>query len=146
MATLAEILAKKNAAPASTLPESASEATPAAVDVVVTTLTEPSTPLSPVEQLAENVMLEIRARIKSLEGYIGPELRAEMDSLRTALLENPAACALLMPEDIGALADAHRRKLGIAVAQAAASKKPAAGKSSIAKMSNQQILDNLADL
>lgn len=144
MATLAEILAKKNAAQPA-VQEQPLQATPAPEVVEAVALTAPA-PLSPVEQLAENTMLEIRARIQSLEGYIGSELRAEMDSLRNALLENPAACALLMPEDIGALADAHRRKLGIAVAQAAASKKPAAGKSSIAKMSNQQILDNLADL
>lgn len=140
MATLAEILAKKATA------QPAVQEQPAAPEVVeAVALTAPA-PISPMEQLAENTMLEIRARIQALEGYIGPELRAEMDSLRTALLENPAACALLMPEDIGALADAHRRKLGIAVAQAAASKKTSAGKSSITKMSNQQIIANLADL
>lgn len=43
----------------------------------------------------------IRSMIQNLSEVGESGLRQEMDKLKVALKENPAACELLMPEDIG---------------------------------------------
>ncbi len=49
----------------------------------------------------EQLALEIQGRIKQLEELSGAEIKTEMDDLKVVLLKNPAACQLLLPEDIG---------------------------------------------
>ncbi|EKD22446.1 MAG: hypothetical protein ACD_86C00003G0009 [uncultured bacterium] len=65
---------------------------------------------------------ELQLRISRLTDFNGDDLKLEMASLKKAILENPAACSLLLPEDIGMAVAALRRMVGVAVAKAAASK------------------------
>lgn len=46
---------------------------------------------------------EIQLRIAQLETLSDADLKTEMDDLKMCLLRNPAACDLLLPEDIGIL-------------------------------------------
>lgn len=50
---------------------------------------------------AENMAHEIRLRIQALSDLSTTDLKFEMDDLKQVLIKNPAACALLLPEDIG---------------------------------------------
>jgi hypothetical protein len=52
---------------------------------------------------------EIATRIRLLNEMSEASLRDEMRELKTALKENPSACALLMDEDIGLLVSNLRR-------------------------------------
>jgi hypothetical protein len=52
---------------------------------------------------------EISTRIALLNNMSEADLKNEMRELKVALKENPAACALLMDEDIGALVSALRK-------------------------------------
>jgi len=45
----------------------------------------------------------LQARIANLTNMLPADLPSEMDSLREALLANPTACLMLLPEDIGQL-------------------------------------------
>lgn len=77
----------------------------------------------------QQVVSELRIRIQNLFPVNGLELSREMDSLKTALLENPAACTLLTDEDIGACVSHLRRITGMALASASSKeKKPRAAK------------------
>lgn len=75
------------------------------------------------EQLAH----EIQARIQQLSDLSGTSLKNEMDDLKLCLLKNPAACELLLPEDIGMAVAAIKKLLGHAIAAAtpARGRKPA---------------------
>jgi len=68
------------------------------------------------------VASEISIKIKNLCNFDGESLKGEMTSLKKALLENPAACSLLHPEDIGEAIANLRRMVGIALASATAPK------------------------
>lgn len=70
------------------------------------------------EQLAH----EIQARIQQLSDLSGTSLKNEMDDLKLCLLKNPAACELLLPEDIGMAVAAIKKLLGHAIATATAEK------------------------
>lgn len=70
----------------------------------------------------EQVVSEIRQKISLLCNFNGDSLRTEMSQLKSALLENPAACSLLLDEDIGLAVASLRRMVGIAVASANAPK------------------------
>lgn len=76
----------------------------------------------------EQVASEIKQKIARLADFEGDSLAGEMAALKKALLENPAACSLLLPEEIGACVAALRRKLGIAIASASAPKEKKAAK------------------
>lgn len=82
------------------------------------------------ETEVKQVASEISAKINLLTDFSGESLKGEMASLKKALLENPAAAALLLPEDIGKAVAAIRRMVGIAIASANApkEKKPAKSK------------------
>ena len=69
----------------------------------------------------EQVYSEISQRIKTLEAMSGDDLKNEMVDLKKALLENPQACMLLLPEEIGSLVSSLRKITGIAIATASAS-------------------------
>ena len=94
----------------------------------------------------EQVYSEISQRIKTLEGMSGDDLKNEMMDLKKALLENPQACMLLLPEEIGSMVSHLRKITGIAIATASAKtskkKEPkAAGK----KLTAQELADALND-
>lgn len=70
----------------------------------------------------EQAASEIKLKISLLCNFDGDSLKSEMASLKTALLENPAACSLLHDEDIGLAVASLRRMVGVAVAAANAPK------------------------
>ena len=68
----------------------------------------------------EQIYSEISQRIKQLEELSGDDLKNEMMNLKKALLENPQACMLLLPDEIGAMVSSLRKITGIAIATASA--------------------------
>lgn len=70
----------------------------------------------------EQVFSEIKQKISLLATFDGDSLKTEMASLKKAILENPAACSLLLEEDIGMAVAALRRMVGVAVTTATAPK------------------------
>ena len=94
----------------------------------------------------EQVYSEISQRIKTLEAMSGDSLKDEMVDLKKALLENPQACMLLLPEEIGSMVSSLRKITGIAIATASAKTKKAPGeKKASKKMTAQELADALND-
>ena len=94
----------------------------------------------------EQVYSEISQRIKTLEGMSGDDLKNEMMDLKKALLENPQACMLLLPEEIGSLVSSLRKITGIAIATASAKTKKAPGEKKAAKkMTPEELAAALED-
>lgn len=69
---------------------------------------------------------DVLPRINSLVALSGEALEKEMSILKKALIENPDACALMLPTDIGKMVEALRRITGQALTDAVA--KPKGGK------------------
>ena len=88
------------------------------------------------EQISQTAH-EIQARIQQLSDLSGTSLKNEMDDLKLCLLKNPAACELLLPEDIGMAVAAIKKLLGHALATATTAEKPARGR----KPAVQLVLD-----
>lgn len=65
---------------------------------------------------------EIQARIKQLQDLDPEPLQGAMKDLKAALMQNPAACSLLLPEDIGEMVAALRKITGEAVVTATVKK------------------------
>jgi hypothetical protein len=84
---------------------------------------------------------EISQRICQLEELVGEDLKNEMAALKAAILENPAASALLQDSDIGKLVSALRKITGtaIATASAAKAKTPKEPKTAAKKMTAAEI-------
>ena len=57
----------------------------------------------------KQLCFEIQARISQLEELSEADLKTEMDDLKMVLLQNPVACTLLLPEDIGKAVAAIKR-------------------------------------
>jgi len=57
----------------------------------------------------KQLCFEIQARINQLEELSETDLKTEMDDLKMVLLQNPVACTLLLPEDIGKAVAAIKR-------------------------------------
>ena len=57
----------------------------------------------------KQLCFEIQARINQLEELSETDLKTEMDDLKMVLLQNPVACILLLPEDIGKAVAAIKR-------------------------------------
>ena len=94
----------------------------------------------------EQAYSEISQRIKALESLSGDDLKNEMINLKKALLENPQACMLLLPEEIGSMVSHLRKITGIAIATASAKTKKAPGeKKASKKMTAQELADALND-
>ena len=90
---------------------------------------------------------EISLKIKSLCNFDGEDLKGEMASLKKALLENPAACSLLHPEDIGEAVANLRRMVGIAVASAVAKpKKEKAAGNGMKKLTAAELKKAMAEV
>lgn len=71
---------------------------------------------------------DLPGRIEEIKLLQGEDLSGAMKDLQDALLHNPQAVALLMPEDIGAMTAALRRLTGQAITQAAVKKTKGVGK------------------
>ena len=90
---------------------------------------------------------EISLRIKQLEELSGDDLKNEMMNLKKALLENPQACMLLLPDEIGAMVSSLRKITGIAIATASAKtgKKKSESSPKAKKMTAEELADALND-
>lgn len=66
----------------------------------------------------EETASEISVRIKQLSDMSEADLKTEMSALKAAIKQNPAASALLLPEDIGQMVEALQRITGFAIQQA----------------------------
>lgn len=127
MASLSELMAAKKAASQPSVSEQG-------VTTSVPTSIEPSQVLT--NSVVEEIQIlpvsetpisqethEVIQRIRSLEALAEEDLKGAMDELKQALLQNPAATALLLPEDIGEMVAQLRRITGQACAEAAKPKK-----------------------
>lgn len=72
---------------------------------------------------SEQAYSDMLPRIKALELLSGEDLASEMKLLKKALVENPNACLLMLPEDIGQMVSALRKITGQALAVADAKPK-----------------------
>lgn len=89
---------------------------------------------------------EISLRIKQLEELSGDDLKNEMMNLKKALLENPQACMLLLPDEIGSMVSSLRKITGIAIATASAkTKKTGEKKAPAKKMTPEELAAALED-
>jgi ATP adenylyltransferase/5',5'''-P-1,P-4-tetraphosphate phosphorylase II len=89
----------------------------------------------------EETISEISKRIEMLNAMSEADLKTEMTSLKQALKENPAACALMKDEDVGLLVTALRKLTNKAITETekpkrgtAASKAPAVKKLTAAEL------------
>lgn len=78
----------------------------------------------------------------------GENLRSAMDDLKKALKANPAACATLLPEEIGAMVSVLKKITGRDIEEAAAGKKKGQKQTKIdihnlSAEQQQEILDDL---
>ena len=92
----------------------------------------------------EQVCSDITLKIRSLEALSGDELKSEMSALKKAIMENPQACSLLLPEDIGVMVSSLRRIVGTAIV-AASTKKTKEKKPSTKKMTAAELAAALDD-
>lgn len=88
---------------------------------------------------------EIQARIAQLSEMSDADLKTEMQSLKAAIMQNPAACALLLPKDVGAMVAALRRITGFAIQQATTSKAKKEKKPKATPLSAEQLAAALDD-
>jgi hypothetical protein len=73
-------------------------------------------------QSAEQALADMLPRIQELKELSGEALEGAMKDLKGALLANPAAAAIMLPEDIGEMVAALRRMTGQTVAEASKAK------------------------
>ena len=92
----------------------------------------------------EQVHSEIATRISLLESLSENDLKSEMDDLTVALIQNPEACMLLLPEEIGKTVIALRRIVGTAVATAS-TPKTRAKKETAKRMTQEELAAALDD-
>ena len=80
------------------------------------------------ELAAQQAYADLLPRIQALEAMGGEDLSKEMGLLKGALMQNPEACSLMLPKDMGMLVAALRRVTGESLATAAAKPKKGAAK------------------
>lgn len=91
---------------------------------------------NPVAAMVGISMAEVRQKIVDLQtAEDGPQLKGQMDVLRSMLLSNPDACATMLPEDLGLMVRALRRMTSNRVAADLGKAKPRSAKSKEAKLS-----------
>ena len=88
----------------------------------------------------------IKDRIERLQSVDGFELKTAMDGLKSLILANPAACAQLLPEDIGEMVTALRRMTGNkeAAAMAAPARRKAAKEPALDANALEDLMNDLA--
>lgn len=79
-----------------------------------------------VDMGVQQAYADVLPRIDALAALSGEALDKEMGILKRALIENPDACSLMLPKDIGKMVEALRRITGQALSDAVA--KPKGGK------------------
>lgn len=102
----------------------------------------------PTEQeiAAQQAYSDLLPRIQALEELSGEELSKEMGLLKGALMHNPEACSLMLPQDMGLLVAALRRVTGMALATAAAKPKRGSAKAPKIILSAEQIANAFDEL
>ena len=88
---------------------------------------------------------EIQTRISMLSDMSEADLKTEMQSLKAAILANPAACALLLPQDIGQMVAALRRITGFAIQQATTKPKKEKATKAKTQLTAEQLAAALED-
>lgn len=102
-------------------------------------------------QTEQEVASEISQRISLLNALSEADLANEMRELKTALKENPSACALMMDEDIGLLVEALRKLTHKAIVattttkKATTTKKDGTAKPAVKKLSAAELAAALDD-
>lgn len=82
---------------------------------------------------------DIQQKVKELEALGEDDLKGAMDDLKKALMQNPAACSLMLPEDVGSMVTALRRITGQALVTAKKTKAPKIPK--LSQMTAEQIAE-----
>lgn len=72
--------------------------------------------------IARQAYADILPRIEQLNALSGEDLASEMKQLKACLMQNPDACALMLPQDIGELVSALTRLSGEDIAASMAPK------------------------
>lgn len=88
---------------------------------------------------------EISQRIAQLESLSTENLKGEMQQLKKAIMENPAACLLLKEEDIGQLVISLRKITGVAIQQAQTKTRKASEPKAGKKLSAAELAAALED-
>lgn len=86
----------------------------------------------PSDPAVANAFIDITRKARRLRTLMGDALENGMKDLKKALKENPAACELMLDEDLGRMVVALRRMKGEQLAEATSGKK-ATGKKNTAK-------------
>lgn len=173
--SLKEILAAKAAAASAIKPDTETQPQAAPAPTTQSTVPPPSTPPAPAEKVeaapvvvveeevvgieevksrmdkailseAEQTVTDILPRIRALKDMQTDQLDEEMDALKEALLANPAAVQLMLPEDVGQLVIALRRITGQALVSASAPKKKAPRLDKVKSFTKEELLDLADDL
>jgi hypothetical protein len=122
-------------------------APPAAALAIVSTAVATIPNVDQIDQRAE--YSEIASRIDELQTLGGDNLRSAMADLKKALMANPAACELMLDEDIGKMVASLRRMLGEEVVAAEEGKKNSGKKPKAVQMRDltpQELLDALEEI
>lgn len=87
----------------------------------------------PSDPAVANAFIDIVRKARRLRTLMGDALENGMKDLKKALKENPAACELMLDEDLGRMVVALRRMKGEQLAEATSGKKATGGKKNTAK-------------
>lgn len=87
----------------------------------------------PSDPAVANAFIDIVRKARKLRTLMGDALENGMKDLKKALKENPAACELMLDEDLGRMVVALRRMKGEQLAEATSGKKASGGKKNTAK-------------
>ena len=124
MASLAERLAARKLAEAQAAPAEEKKENAVAVTKITEAIkAAPSSALA-IGSPEPKSTVDLVPRIKELADLSGEDLTDAMKELKKALMHNPDAVALMLPEDIGDMVTALRRMTGESIV-AATTKKPA---------------------
>jgi hypothetical protein len=85
----------------------------------------------------------IKYKIKELQTLSGVDLEQAMKNLKQALIQNPAACSLLLPEEVGAMVDKLRQITGQSITAAKTSKEKKDNKKALSAEEMQSAFDEL---
>ena len=95
----------------------------AAKQIVGTEIDQSSSDAPIFDVAAQQAYADILPRIDALTALSGEDLGKEMGILKKALIENPDACSIMLPQDIGKMVEALRRITGQALSEATAKPK-----------------------
>lgn len=144
MPSILEILAAKKAA--AQAPIETNIDTNVSIDVNIDDIDKQMQAIEGKVKEENKNLTPLQARIRHLVDLPDENIKEEMDSLRAILLENPAACELMLPEDIGCMVAAVRRISSVAIAQAEKKKKPSKSSTGKTKVSSKDLLAMVAEI